>query len=75
VSSSLSCSFPAEIIEASKYKAKKKQNKQGGNQAATMVSVDNVAKLTNIGRKPKFPCRTCKGHHLLNHCHGIPKVL
>jgi hypothetical protein len=83
VSSSLSSSSPSEILEASnqeakkkkKRKNKKKKNKQGGNQPTTMVSVDNVKKTTNIGRKPKFPCRICKGDHLLKHFPGIPKVL
>jgi hypothetical protein len=39
------------------------------------MSVDNVENPTNIGHKPKFPCRICKGDHLLNHFPGIPKVL
>jgi hypothetical protein len=39
------------------------------------VSVDNVENPTNIGCKLKFPCRICKGDHLLNHFLGIPKVL
>jgi hypothetical protein len=83
VSSSLSSSSPGEILDASnqeakkkkKRKNKKKKNKQGGNQPTTVVSVDNVENPTNIGRKPKFPCRICKGDHLLNHFPGIPKVL
>ena len=30
---------------------------------------------TRIGRKPKFPCRLCKGDHFLLDCPGISKVL
>jgi len=32
-------------------------------------------KPTRIGRKPKFPCRLCKGDHFLLDCPGISKVL
>jgi hypothetical protein len=83
VSPSLSSSSPSKIIEASnqedkkkkKMKSKKNQNKQGGNQETTVVRVDNIAKPTNIGPKPKFPCKLCKCDHLLNHFPSIPKVL
>jgi hypothetical protein len=72
-----------------KRKIKKKTNKQGlkipttashvgGNQPVTVNhvgSVDEIDKTTKITRKPKFPCRICKGDHLLKNCLGIPKVL
>jgi hypothetical protein len=85
-SSSLSSSSPGESLNTSnqeakkkkKRKKKKKKNKQGGNQPAIdnhVGSVDDIDKSTNTRRKPKFPCRICKGDHLLKHFPGIPKVL
>jgi hypothetical protein len=72
-----------------KRKIKKKKNKQGAklptttghvgsNQPVTVNhvgSIDEVHKPTKTTRKPKFPCRICKGDHLLKDFPGIPKVL
>jgi hypothetical protein len=74
-------SHDASIQEAKKEKKRKnkeKQNKKRGNQPTTFNhggSVDNVEKHKNIGHKPNFPCRLCKGDHLLNDFPGILKVL
>jgi hypothetical protein len=38
-------------------------------------SVYGVIKSNKKNRKPKFPCRLCKGDHLLMDCPGIPKVI
>jgi hypothetical protein len=70
-----------------KRKNKKKQIKQGfkppttvkhvGKQPVTVNragSVDDV-KITQTTRKPKYPCRLCKGSHLLKDCPGLPKVI
>jgi hypothetical protein len=70
-----------------KRKNKKKKNKQGsklpttvkhvGKQPVTVNragSVDDV-KITQTTRKPKYPCRLCKGSHLLKDCPGLPKVI
>jgi hypothetical protein len=70
-----------------KRKNKKKKNKQGsklpitvkhvGKQPVTVNcagSVDDV-KITQTIRKPKYPCRLCKGSHLLKECPGLPKVI
>jgi hypothetical protein len=38
-------------------------------------SVDGVIKSNKKNRKPKFPCRICKGDHLLKDFPGIPKVV
>jgi hypothetical protein len=51
------------------------ENKQGRNQLAIFMRDDNIENSNNIGRKIKFPCRICKGDHLLNHFPCIPKVL
>jgi hypothetical protein len=86
VSSSLSSSSPGESLDASnqedkkkkKRKIKKKKDKKGRNQPTIVHhvgSVDDVGKPTNTGRKPKFPCRICKGDHLLRDFPGLPKVL
>jgi hypothetical protein len=72
-----------------KRKIKKKKNKQGaklpttaghvgGNQPVTVNhagSVDDIDKPTKTTRKPKFPCRICKGDHLLKDFPGLPKIL
>jgi hypothetical protein len=35
----------------------------------------NVEETSNMHRKPKYPCKLCKGDHFLINCPGIPKVL
>jgi hypothetical protein len=70
-----------------KRKNKKKKIKQGskppttvkqvGKQPVTVTragSVDDV-KITQTTRKPKYPCRLCKGSHLLKDCPGLFKVI
>jgi hypothetical protein len=70
-----------------KRKNKKKKDKQGskppttvkhvGKQPVTVNhagSVDDV-KITQTTRKPKYPCRLCKGSHLLKDCPGLSKVI
>jgi hypothetical protein len=70
-----------------KRKKEKKKNKQGsklpttvkhvGKQPVTVNragSVDDV-KITQTTRKPKYPCRLCKGSHLLKDCPGLSKVV
>jgi hypothetical protein len=68
-------------------KNKNKKNKKGsklpttlkhvGKQPVTVNragSVDDV-KITQTTRKPKYPCRLCKGSHFLKDCPGLPKVI
>jgi hypothetical protein len=70
-----------------KRKNKKKKTKQGskppttvkhvGKQRVTVNragSVDDV-KIAQTTRKPKYPCRLCKGSHILKDCPGLPKVI
>jgi hypothetical protein len=70
-----------------KKKIKKKKNKQGSTLPTTARhvgkqpvivnhagSVDD-AKITQTTRKPKYPCRLCKGIHLLKDCPGLSKVI
>jgi hypothetical protein len=70
-----------------KRKNKKKKNKQGsklptivkhvGKQPVTVNrtgSVDDV-KITQTTRNLKYPCRLCKGSHLLKDCPGLFKVI
>jgi hypothetical protein len=70
-----------------KRKIKKKKDKRGskppttvkhvGKQPVTVNragSVDDV-KITQTTRKPKYPCRLCKGSHLLKDCPGLSKVI
>jgi hypothetical protein len=72
-----------------KRQIKKKKNKLGDKIPTTagdvesdqpaivhhVGSVDNVDKSIKTHRKPKFPCRLCKGDHLLKDCPGIPVVV
>jgi hypothetical protein len=70
-----------------KRKIKKKKDKQGskfppvvkhvGKQPVTVNragSVDDV-KITQTTHKPKYPCRLCKGSHLLKDFPGLSKVI
>jgi hypothetical protein len=70
-----------------KRKNKKKKIKKGskppttvehvGKQPVTVTragSVDDV-KITQTTRKPKYPCRPCKGSHLLKDCPGLSRVI
>jgi hypothetical protein len=70
-----------------KTKIKKKKDKQGskppttvkhvGKQPVTVNragSVDDV-KIAQTTRKPKYPCRLCKGSHLLKDFPSLPKVI
>jgi hypothetical protein len=70
-----------------KRKIKKKKDKQGskppttvkhvGKQPVTVTRVGSVddLKITQTTRKSKYPCRLCKGSHLLKDCPGLPKVI
>jgi hypothetical protein len=89
-SSSSSESFEASNSvnkKKKKRKNKKKKIKQGsklptavkhvGKQPVTVNragSVDDV-KITQTTYKPKYPCRLCKGSHLLKECPGLSKVI
>jgi hypothetical protein len=72
-----------------KRKIKKKKNKLGGKLPTTAGhvgndqldivhhagSVDYVDKSIKTHCKPKFPCKICKGDHLLKYFLGISKVV
>jgi hypothetical protein len=88
-SSSSESSEPSNSVNKKKKKRKnkKKKIKQGskppttvkhvGKQPVTVSragSVDDV-KITQTTRKPKYPCRLCKGSHLLKDCPGLFKVI
>ena len=84
VSSPISPSSPVESCSTSsqvdkkkkKRKIKKKKNKQKTkSQLVTPPSVESVDLHTQRLRKHKFPCRICKGYHLLKDCHGMALVL
>jgi hypothetical protein len=36
--------------------------------------IDSIEKPIRIGRKPKFPCKLCKGDHLTHLCLGIQEI-
>jgi hypothetical protein len=70
-----------------KRKIKKKKDKQGskpptivkhvGKQPVTVNHVGSVddVKIAQTNRKPKYPCRICKGSHLLKDCPSLSKVI
>jgi hypothetical protein len=70
-----------------KMKIKKKKNKQGsklpttvghvGKQPITINRTGSVedAKITQTTRNPKYPCRLCKGSHLLKDFPSLSKVI
>jgi len=73
--------------EKKKRKNKKKKNKKGSKLPTTVrhvgkkpVIVNRVgsvddAKITQKTRKPKYPCKICKGIHLLKDFPGLSKVI
>ena len=77
VSSAISPTLPFEICTtSSQVDKKKKKNKQTTkSQPITPLTVDSVDLHTQRPHKPKFPCRLCKGDHLLKECHGLALVL
>jgi hypothetical protein len=70
-----------------KRKNKKKKNKQGSKLPTTikhvgkkLVTINRVGSVDDINitqttRKPKYPCRLCKGSHLLKDFPGLSKVI
>jgi hypothetical protein len=70
-----------------KRNIKKKKDKQGskppttikhvGKQPITVSHVGSVddVKITQTPHNPKYPCRLCKGSHILKDCPGLPKVI
>jgi hypothetical protein len=80
-------SNPVDKKKKKKKKIKNKKNKKGSKLPTTTKHVgkplvtDNCvgsvdgAKITETTRKPKYPCRICKGIHLLKDFPGISKVI
>jgi hypothetical protein len=70
-----------------KRNIKKNKNKQGsklpttarhvGEQPVTVNHAGSVddAKITQTTRKPKYPCKLCKGNHFMMDFHSLHKVL
>jgi hypothetical protein len=88
-SSSGEISEACNLVNKKKKKRniKKKKDKQGskppttikhvGKQPVTVNHAGNVddVKITQTPRKPKYPCKLCKGSHLLKDCPGLSKVI
>jgi hypothetical protein len=88
-SSSLSESSKASNLvtkKKKKRKIKKNKDKQGskppttvkhvGKESATVSRVGSVDDVnTQTTRKPKYPCRLCKGSHLIKDFPGLSKVI
>ena len=58
-----------------KTKKKKKSDKCKATCAATAPSTSQVETPSAPLRKVKFPCKLCKGDHILRYCPGIPRIL
>jgi hypothetical protein len=88
-SSSSETSQASNLVDKKKKKLKnkKKKNKQGSKLPTTAIHVgkqpvtDNCVrsvdytKITQTTRKPKYPCRLCKGSHLLKSFPSLSKVI
>jgi hypothetical protein len=73
--------------EKKKRKNKKKKNKKGSKLPTTAghvgkkpVTVDHAGsvddvKITQTTHNPKYPCRICKGSHILKDFYGLSKVI
>ena len=72
-----SCSTSIQVDKKKKKrKIKKRKNKpKTKSQRITPPNAESVDLHTQISHKPKFPCRICKGDHLLKDCHGLELVL
>jgi len=65
-SSSSPSSSSGESLQASKeVDNKKMKNKKRANQVKISTNAIDVGKYSNQPRKVKFPCKICKGDHLL----------
>ena len=66
------CSTSRQVDKKNKKrKIKKKKNKQKTkSQPITPPIAKTIDIQTQKPCKPKFPCRICKGNHLLKYCHG-----
>ena len=61
--------------ETKKKKKKKKSDKRDATHATISPSTSQVGTPSAPPRKVKFPCKLCKGDHLLRDCPGIPRIL
>jgi hypothetical protein len=87
-SSSGESSKASNLVNKKKKKRKMKKKDKRGSKPPTTVkhvgkqpvavnragSVDDV-KIAQTTRKPKYPCRLCKGSHLLKECPSLSKVI
>lgn len=66
------------MTKKKKKKKRGKKNKKRGKkyviQPTMAVGNVNVEENSSMHCKPKYPCKICKGDHLLIDFHGIPKV-
>ena len=83
VSTSSSSTSPGESLDSSNQVAKKKKKKTKKKKShnceatypPTAPSTAQVGTPFAPPRKVKFPCKLCKGDHLLCDCLGIPRIL
>ena len=70
-----STSSNQETRKKKKTKKKKKSDKHEATRATISLSTSQVGTPSAPSRKVKFPCKLCKGDHLLRDCPGIPWIL
>ena len=84
VSSSSSLALPGESTTSSnqetknkkkEMKKKKKSNKREATCATISLSTSQVRTPSTSPQKVKFPCKLCKGDHLLRDCPYVPMIL
>ena len=83
VSSSSSSTSPGESLKSSNQEAKKKKkktkkkksDKREANHTTIAPNAPPIDKPSDPPWKVRFPCKLCKGDHLLRDYPGIPRVL
>ena len=76
VSASSSSTSPGESLDSSNQVAKKKKKKKTKKKKSPKREVKSTTQVKPPSappRKVKFPCKLCKGDHLLRDCPGIPR--
>lgn len=52
-----------------------KLDKQEATHLTIAPSTSQVGKPSDPPRKVKFPCKLCKGDHIIRDCPGVPRIL
>ena len=67
-------SMVSSLVDKKKKKGKGKKKKDKKEKKQQPFALDGARSKRTL-RKPKFPCKLCKGDHLLKECLGLSRVL